>query len=90
MPSPSNVRLDTLYNFNLNRGTMAVPSASNVLLGVPVDATVGTATLTTSSFRDAVWGTDINTLTGSTGTIGNRAIQTSTVDSVGDQLVALL
>jgi hypothetical protein len=90
MPSPSDVRLDTLYNFNLNRGIMAVPSASNVLLGIPVDTTVGTATLTTSSFRDAVWSTNINTLTGSTGTIGNIAIQTSTVDSVGDQLVALL
>ena len=49
--APSNVRAGTVYaNGNLT-GSCAVPAAGSVALGVPVDATTGTATLTPA----AVW-----------------------------------
>jgi hypothetical protein len=49
--APSNVRAGTVYaNGNLT-GSCAVPAAGSVALGVPVDATTGTAVLTPAAIR---------------------------------------
>ena len=54
-PSISNVRSGTIYGPNSElTGTCAVPAAGSVALGVPVDATTGTAVLTESAIRTAV------------------------------------
>ena len=54
-PATSNVRSGTVYGPNSElTGTCAVPAAGSVALGVPVDATTGTAVLTASAIRTAV------------------------------------
>lgn len=54
-PPTSAVRSGTVYGpSNENTGTLAVPSASSVALGVPVDNTVGTAVLTEQAVRSAI------------------------------------
>jgi hypothetical protein len=68
---------------------MAVPSASYVLTGIPVDNTTGSAVLTSGSISSAIWNVSSSLLTAS-GSIGDRARNMSTVSSTGDQLVALL
>ena len=51
-PSISNVRSGTTYGPTSEfTGTCAVPAAGSVALGVPVDATTGTAVLTASAIR---------------------------------------
>lgn len=53
-PATANVRLGTTYaNGNLI-GTCAVPAAGSVALGVPVDATTGTAVLTAANVQTAL------------------------------------
>lgn len=44
-PAPANVRTGIAYDFGAKTGTCAVPPAGSVALGVPVDATTGTAVL---------------------------------------------
>jgi hypothetical protein len=54
-PSAANVRTGTSYGVsNIYTGTCAVPGASSVLSGVPVDNTTGTVTITASTIRAAV------------------------------------
>lgn len=53
-PSPANVRAGTAFNFGAQTGTLAVPPAGAVAVGVPVDATVGTANLTQQDIANAV------------------------------------
>jgi hypothetical protein len=57
--APSNVRAGTVYASGSLTGTCAVPAAGSVALGVPVDATTGTAVLT----PEAVWGHASRTIT---------------------------
>lgn len=45
IPAPANVRFGTVYGNNQYTGTLAVPPANAVAVGVPVDNTVGTAAL---------------------------------------------
>ena len=52
-PSASDVRLGVAYGVS-STGTCHVPAAASVLFGVPVDATVGTATIDAASIRAAV------------------------------------
>jgi hypothetical protein len=85
LPSVSNVRFGVVYGVGSFTGTMRVPAAINVRLGVDVDNTVGTGAIT----ADDVW----NVLTSglnTSGSIGDRLKNTSTVDSTGDQLAALI
>jgi len=89
LPVTSDVRLGTIYNSGANTGTLAMPSASQVLLGVAVDNTTGSASLTTGSIASNVWDTLTTTLT-TTGSVGERLKNAATVSSVGDQLVALI
>lgn len=53
-PAPANVRHGTVYDSGQKTGTMRVPAAASVFSGVPVDATVGTATVTAESIRAAL------------------------------------
>ena len=89
LPAVSDVRLGTSYNSGANIGTLAMPSASQVLSGIPVDNTTGSAVITTGSVSSAVWNTLVSTL-GTSGSVGERTRNISTVSSVGDQLTALI
>lgn len=81
MPAASNVRSGTVYNGGNSVGTCAVPAASSVAFGVPVDATTGTAALTPA----AVW--DYLTSSATTaGSMGERLKNAATVASVGQAL----
>ena len=53
-PVNSNVRSGTVFNFGNNTGTMAVPLANQVSLGIPVDNTTGTAVITAQSLSSAI------------------------------------
>ena len=48
------MRHGTSYNLGNLVGTAYIPAASNVALNIPVDATVGTAILTSQNARDAM------------------------------------
>jgi hypothetical protein len=54
MPAASDVRLGVIYASGALTGSCAVPPAASVAVGVPVDATVGTAALTASDIRSAI------------------------------------
>lgn len=53
-PATSDVRSGTSYNLGNLTGTLAVPPVGSVALGVPVDATTGTAVLTLQNVQQAV------------------------------------
>ena len=61
--APADVRSGTVYADGILTGTLAVPAAGSVALGVPVDATTGTAVLTPA----AVWEYATRSLTTSSG-----------------------
>jgi hypothetical protein len=88
LPAASDVRLGTSYNFGANTGTCAIPSASQVAVGIVVDNTVGTAVLTAASVASSVWNTQTTAITVS-GSIGDRFKNSATVSSTGDQIAAL-
>lgn len=83
LPPTSSVRVGTVYNVGNSIGTMQVPSANSVQFGVPVDNTIGTATLTPQD----VWGysrlsaTQVNSM-------GDRLRNTATTQSVGYQIAS--
>ena len=74
-PSVADVRSGVNFDFGNKTGTCAVPPAGSVALGVPVDATTGTAALSPT----ALLGADLKT----------RLEACATVQTVGDQLAAL-
>ena len=74
-PAASNVRSGVVYDFGGRTGTCAVPPPGSVALGVPVDATTGTAALS----AEALLGSALKT----------RLENCATVQTVGDQLAAL-
>ena len=85
-PSASNVRSGTTYGISRAlTGTCAVPPAASVATGVPVDNTTGTAALTPADFWNAL--TSGMTTSGS---IGARLKNASTLDSTGQQLADAL
>lgn len=88
-PDEADVREGVTYGVGLE-GTMAVPTASNVLVGVPVDHTVGTATTSPTSVDPAdVW--DYLTASASVaGSMGARLRDAATVASTGEQIEAAL
>ena len=54
-PAVSNVRSGTVFGPNSElTGTCAVPGAASVVVGTPVDATVGTAAITAATIRTAM------------------------------------
>jgi hypothetical protein len=85
VPAQSDVRFGVTYQSGAKTGSAYIPSAASVGFGVPVDNTTGTAALTPAS----VWDASTSSLTTS-GSIGERLKNASTVDTTGDQLAALL
>ena len=85
VPAQSDVRFGVTYQSGSKTGSAYIPAASSVGFGVPVDNTTGTAALTPAS----VWNAATSSLTTS-GSIGERLKNASTVDTTGDQLAALL
>jgi hypothetical protein len=78
-PTSSNVRQGVTFgDTGQFTGTVAIPSASNVLRGVPVDNTTGSASFTTQN----VWNVPTASLT-VTGSVGERLRNTATVASDG-------
>jgi hypothetical protein len=85
VPAQSDVRFGVSYQGGSKTGSAYIPAAASVGFGVPVDNTTGTAALTPAS----VWDAATSSLTTS-GSIGERLKNASTVDTTGDQLAALL
>jgi hypothetical protein len=83
--APADVRSGTVYADGNLTGTLAVPAAGSVALGVPVDNTTGTAVLTAA----AVWGAATTSLT-TAGSIGERLKNCASVDSTGTALATAL
>lgn len=81
LPASSNVRSGIVYNAGQTTGTMIVPPAASVSLGVSVDNTTGTAFINPADFWD--YATSLATLSGS---MGERLKNCSTIASVGQQL----
>jgi hypothetical protein len=80
-PATNNVRTGIVYGPTSNlTGTCAVPSATTVSLGVPVDNTVGTAQLTADDF--------LNGITASTSPLAVRLQNVVTTDVLGAQIAA--
>ena len=74
----ADVRSGTVYASGLLTGTLAVPAAGSVALGVPVDATTGTAVLT----PEAVWSAATRTITGGLVDTATTLTNAPTVPSV--------
>lgn len=86
IPSAANVRYGTTFGVGLAlTGTLRVPSPSSVAAGALTDNTVGTAALTPAQVWDAL----ISSLTTS-GSIGERLKNCSTVATTGDQIAGAL
>ena len=103
-PATSNVRQGITYGpANELTGTMASPPAESVFLGVPVDHTTGTATISAADIRAAIglasanlddqlstfWDVDTDSLDAPR-SIGERLKHCATVETTGEQLTALL
>lgn len=74
-PPTTNVRQGIIFgDTGQFTGTVAIPSASNVLRGAPIDNTTGSASFTTQN----VWSISTGSLT-TTGSIGERLRNASTV-----------
>jgi hypothetical protein len=84
-PIPANVRQGRVYALGSQVGTMIVPSPANVVKNVPVDNTVGTGVLDPS----ALWNVPLSAIN-TTGSIGQRVKNASTVESTGAQIQTTL
>ena len=85
MPDEDDVRDALSYALGNKTGTLKVPAAGSVALGVAVDNTFGTAVLTPA----AVWDALTSGMTTS-GSIGARLKNAATLDSTGQQLADAL
>lgn len=85
MPAESNVRSGVVYNGGNSTGTCAVPAASSVVSGAPVDATTGTAALTAAAMWDY-----LTSAAATSGSMGERLKNCATVASVGQSLADAL
>jgi len=81
MPTEADVRFGTSYALGNKTGTLRVPAAGSVALGVLVDAGSGTAVLTPA----AVWDQATSAITASN-SIGVRLKQAATVEALGQAL----
>ncbi|MBK9003478.1 MAG: hypothetical protein IPM41_06335 [Sphingomonadales bacterium] len=54
-PAEADVRAGVEYDLGDKTGTAHIPAAGSVALGIPVDATVGTAVLTAAAVTAGVW-----------------------------------
>jgi len=89
MPAATDVRSGVSYASGALTGSCAVPAASSVAFGVPVDATTGAAFLSQSDVLAAVWGAATTSLT-TAGSIGERLKNAATVSTTSEQLANAL
>lgn len=82
-PAVGNVRLGTTYASGLYTGTLNVPTAAQVLAGIPVDNTVGTLLMSPSDFWNYLISSGFTA-----GSIGERLQNASTVATTGSQIAA--
>lgn len=82
-PAVGNVRLGTSYASGLYTGTLNVPTAAQVLAGIPVDATTGTLLMTPADFWNYLIASGFTT-----GSIGERLQNASTVATTGGQIAS--
>ena len=83
LPPVSSVQAGVVYNVGNSVGTMAVPSASAVQFGVPVDNTIGTAALRPQD----VWGYARLSAT-QVDSMGDRLRNAATTQSIGYQIAS--
>jgi hypothetical protein len=83
-PAAANVRYGVIFASGSFTGTLRMPSASQVAYGVPVDNTTGSAVITAGD----VWNYLVANMT-TTGSIGERIKNASTVSTTGQQLTSL-
>jgi hypothetical protein len=87
-PAASNVRAPLTYGVgDIYTGAMIVPPPGAVIIGTPVDDTIGTAEVNSLEPED-LWNFPIDSIT-TPGSIGERLKQISTVGSVGDQIASM-
>ena len=87
-PLAANVRNGVSYGLGAYTGTMVVPAYQNVAYGIDVEAGKGVAYLSAASLNDisaAVWNQLISNIT-TTGSIGERLKNASTVATTGQQI----
>jgi len=82
-PAITDVRLGTSYASGLYTGTLRVPTASQVLAGIPVDATTGTLLMSPADFWNYLIASGFTT-----GSIGERLQNASTVATTGGQIAS--
>jgi hypothetical protein len=83
-PATTDVRSGTVYGASSElTGTLAVPSASNVLQGVAIDATTGTLLMTPADFWNYLIASGFTA-----GSIGERLQNASTVATTGGQIAS--
>lgn len=85
IPSSGNVRSGVSYNYGNSVGSCVIPNANSVVYGVRVDNTIGSGLLSPA----AVWNY-LTTSISTSGSIGERLKNASTVASVGKQLEGAL
>lgn len=85
LPAVSDTRKGVVYNAGNNVGTMNVPAAASTALGVSVDNTTGTATLTAAAILD-----ELISNTRVAGSFGERLKAVSTIATTGQQLADAL
>jgi hypothetical protein len=81
LPPVSSVRQGTIYDLGMDTGTCAIPPASSVGLGVPVDNTTGIATLTPTN----VWNISASQITDNQ-SIGGRLKNTLSTNAAQNLL----
>ena len=79
----ADVRSGTTYASGLYTGTLAVPLPSQVLAGIPTDATTGTLLMTPQQFWDYLISSGF-----AVGSIGERLQSASTVATTGTQIAS--
>lgn len=82
-PAIADVRSGTTYASGLYTGTLAVPLPSQVLAGIPTDATTGTLLMTPQQFWDYLISSGF-----AVGSIGERLQNASTVATTGSQIAS--
>ena len=88
-PTANNVRLGVTYANGAYTGTCAIPPIENVALNVSFDTgSIGTAYISGSDIANEVWGELTANLTTS-GSIGERLKNASTVATTGAQIANL-
>ena len=82
-PAVGNVRLGTTYASGLYTGTLNVPTAAQVLAGIPIDNTTGTLLMTPAQFWNYLISSGFTA-----GSIGERLQNASTVATTGGQIAS--